>query len=123
MEHALFDQDFKYVALKKGEDGFMTAEDITSGIKVANSSGYSAAEEVELVLGRCAKCCIEHVHTGDTAILRNRGAEGGAVYWCRDCYCKEYKEKYGEECSNIEVQASLGTRLGQERYVPQADCG
>ncbi len=97
--HCAPDGDYKCVALKTGEDGFVIAEDIPSGIKMANISGYSAAEEADMALGHCAKRGIEHVHTGDKAILRNRGAEGGAVYWCRDCYCREYKEKHGEECS------------------------
>ena len=30
----------------------------------------------------------------------NRGAESGGVYWCKACYCTEYKETHGEECSN-----------------------
>ena len=39
------------------------AEDITYGIKMASNSGYNAAEEATMVLGKCAQCGVEHVHT------------------------------------------------------------
>ena len=61
--HCALDDDYKCVALKTGEDGFVIAEDKTYGIKMSNSSGYNAAEEATMVLGHCTKCGVEHVHT------------------------------------------------------------
>ena len=89
--HVVFDKNYRCVSMRH-EDGVYIAEDITEGMKMANGSGHDAAEGKLTVLAYCAVCGEEIVHGGDRAILRNRGEKEAAVYWCRECFMKDYKK-------------------------------
>ena len=62
--HVVFDSNYRCIAMRF-EDGMHIAEDITDGMKMANGTGYNAADEKLMVLAYCAMCGEEIVHAGE----------------------------------------------------------
>ena len=65
-----FDTAGSCILMQKDRKGNLKPVDITEGLKMANRSGHSAADEQMTVLTRCMSCNIRVTTGGDKAILR-----------------------------------------------------
>ena len=86
MASAVFDEVGRCISITENEDGILMVDDITDGLKMANRSGRSAADERHAVLANCVTCNKEIVRGGDRAILRRRTPTEEGAFQCRECF-------------------------------------
>jgi hypothetical protein len=93
-----FDTSGSCILMMKDKKGNDIPVDITEGMKMANRSGFNAADEQMTVLTRCMSCDKRVVTGGDKAVLRD--SEEGGQYQCKKCYVEEYECVHDCKLSN-----------------------
>ena len=100
LNQIVFDDENKCYAVTE-VDGMEVFSDITQGMRMAQKSGMTERDGLDVLLAKCGNCTKELTVGGDKVILYSRnGPEGKAVYWCKACRKLEHQAIEGKPLSN-----------------------